>query len=454
MKPAFKSHIVACIFFAAITLGSDYSFFASEAFAQTPTPAQTPVQAPVASNQNNVVSGSIQRREYTLLEPLPCVNGPEGTVTEGITCENGYVKKVNLYAILGYAYRLLLALASILAVVMIMYGGVQYMTTEAFTGKSEAKETIKNAVIGLFMTLGSFLFLQTIDPKITELAQDPLPPIGVDRENIFDPQTLDQLLKNETARIQNLQKAAIQQAEDDKKASESLSDVSSTYKNQVSKTETELAAYKISNPTDIAGTKEIQDQLKLQKRNLALAKSESAVIENFGSYYDALLSVKMPATVEYSSTAWNPNESIFDNRNIFYAGLEIPKRKTKITAPYETALASMTAQNDVEGSKAVQDRKQAIISLADFARDTIDLEKRYEKYAVRVATQGARPSTFATANQPKLQGLINGMLARTTSTALKTTFGAGYETDITAQFYKKNLDLYRQRLENIKATYK
>lgn len=59
MKPAFKSHIVACIFFAAITFGSDYSLFASEAFAQTPTPAQTPV----ASNPNNVVSGSVQRRE-------------------------------------------------------------------------------------------------------------------------------------------------------------------------------------------------------------------------------------------------------------------------------------------------------------------------------------------------------------------------------------------------------
>ena len=102
----------------------------------------------------------------------------------------------------------------------------------------------------------------------------------------------------------------------------------------------------------------------------------------------------------------------------------------------------------------MRDRRQAITSLADFARDTIDLEKRYEKYAVRVATQGAKPSAFATGNLPKLQGLINGMLARTTSTALKTTFGDSYETDITAQFYKKNLDLYRQRLENIKATYK
>ncbi len=114
----------------------------------------------------------------------------------------------------------------------------------------------------------------------------------------------------------------------------------------------------------------------------------------------------------------------------------------------------MAEQNDVEGSKAVHDRRQAITSLADFARDTADLEKRYEKYAVRVVTQGAQPTVFATANLPKLQGLINGMLARTTGTALKTTFGEGYENDITAQFYKKNLDLYRQRLENIKATYK
>ncbi len=448
MKLISKPHIVACILFAVITLSSDYSLFVSEAFAQTPT------QTPVANNQNTVVSGSAQRREYTLLEPLPCVNGPEGTVTEGITCENGYVKKVNLYAILGYAYRLLLAIASILAVVMIMYGGVQYMTTEAFTGKSEAKETIKNAVIGLFMTLGSFLFLQTIDPKITELAQDPLPPIVVDRNSVFDPLTLDQLLKNETARIQNLQKAAIQQAEDNEKASEGLGDVSATYKNQVDKIKEEAAAYRLSDPEDDEGIKKIQDKLKVPQRKFILAKSESAVIENFSDYYDAIAEVKMPVNVGYTNTPWNSNESIFDDRNIFYTGLDIPKRKTKIVAPYDTAFNSMAEQNDVEGGKAVRDRRQAITNLADFARDTIDLEKRYEKYAVRVATQGAKPSTFATGNLPKLQGLINGMLTRTTSTALKTTFGEEYETDITAQFYKKNLDLYRQRLENIKATYK
>ena len=346
MKLISKSRIVACIFFVAITLSSDYSLFVSEAFAQTPAPA------PVAADQNTVVSGNAKRREYTLLEPLPCVNGPEGTVTEGITCEGGYVKKVNLYAILGYAYRLLLAIASILAVVMIMYGGVQYMTTEAFTGKSEAKETIKNAVIGLFMTLGSFLFLQTIDPKITELAQDPLPPIGVDRKNVFDPLTLDQLLKNETARIENLQKAAIQQAEDNKKASEGLDDVSATYKNQVSATEAELRLYQTRNPSDAAGIKEIQDELKLQKRKLILAKNESAVIENFGDYYEAIMEVKMPVNVGYTNTPWNSNESIFDDRNIFYSGLEIPKRKTKITAPYDTAFNSMSEQNDVEGGKA------------------------------------------------------------------------------------------------------
>ncbi len=452
MKPAFKSHIVACIFFAAITLGSDYSLFTSEAFAQTPTP--TPAQTPVASNPNNVVSGDAKRREYTLLEPLPCVNGPEGTVTEGITCEDGYVKKVNLYAILGYTYRLLLALASILAVVMIMYGGVQYMTTEAFTGKSEAKETIKNAVIGLFMTLGSFLFLQTIDPKITELAQEPLSPIGVDKNNVFDPLTLDQLLKNEEKRIQNLQKAAIQQAEDNEKASEGLDDVSATYKNQVDKIKEEAAAYRLSDPEDDEGIKKIQEKLKEPQRKFILAKSESVVIERFSDYYDTLKVVVVPEYIEYSNTPWNPNDAIFDDRNIWYRNLKIPEIKAKITAPYDTAFSSMAEQNDVEGSKAVHDRRQAITSLADFARDTADLEKRYEKYAVRVVTQGAQPTVFATANLPKLQGLINGMLARTTGTALKTTFGEGYENDITAQFYKKNLDLYRQRLENIKATYK
>ncbi len=449
MKLISKPHIVACILFAVITLSSDYSLFVSEAFAQTPT------QTPVANNQNTVVSGSAQRREYTLLEPLPCVNGPEGTVTEGITCENGYVKKVNLYAILGYAYRLLLAIASILAVVMIMYGGVQYMTTEAFTGKSEAKETIKNAVIGLFMTLGSFLFLQTIDPKITELAQDPLPPIGVDRKFVFDPQTLVNLLKNESERAENLRRASANITKEGEEASQILDDVSGEYAKDLAKITQEINALRA---LDVQ-TNESRDRLRslinqeqVLRRKKVLSTAESQVIENFNELVEELEDIDVPSS---ETGTWNRSKSVLSNDNPEYKS-EIDSDSSLIffTAPYQAAKREIDPYGDTLGLSMINSRQVIFKELLDFAKSTIDLEKRYEAFANRTATQGAKASEFAIANNAQLQGVLNGINTRTTSVALNQKFGTERAVDPAAKFYEASMKFYAQRLENIKATYK
>ena len=66
-------------------------------------------------------------------------------------------------------FNTLLAVAATLAVLMIMYGGVKYMTTDAWTGKEEAKDIIKNAVWGLVLALVSWLILYIINPDILSL---------------------------------------------------------------------------------------------------------------------------------------------------------------------------------------------------------------------------------------------------------------------------------------------
>ena len=63
-----------------------------------------------------------------------------------------------------------------LAVLMIILGGVQYMTTDAFFKKEQGKERIKAAVIGLLLALSGWLILNQINPDIlknTNLALDP-----------------------------------------------------------------------------------------------------------------------------------------------------------------------------------------------------------------------------------------------------------------------------------------
>ncbi len=63
-------------------------------------------------------------------------------------------------------FNTLLAIAATLAVIMIMYGGVVYMTTDAWTKKDEAKGIIWNAIQGLVLALVSYLILYTINPEI------------------------------------------------------------------------------------------------------------------------------------------------------------------------------------------------------------------------------------------------------------------------------------------------
>jgi hypothetical protein len=62
-----------------------------------------------------------------------------------------------------------IAIAGGLAVVRIIIGGFQYITAEAFTGKSNAKDTIQSALLGFLLAAGSFLILNTINPDLTEL---------------------------------------------------------------------------------------------------------------------------------------------------------------------------------------------------------------------------------------------------------------------------------------------
>ncbi|MDP3962820.1 MAG: pilin [bacterium] len=105
-----------------------------------------------------------EKYTYTLLEPLPCI---EGT---GNNCEKGKViDKISLDDYIGYVFKFALALAVFLATIVIIWGGFEYMFSEAPFVKVNAKGRIKNAILGLIGALVSFLILQTIDPRLVQI---------------------------------------------------------------------------------------------------------------------------------------------------------------------------------------------------------------------------------------------------------------------------------------------
>ena len=109
---------------------------------------------------------------YIELAPLPgtqtsnCPNpsGGGGTVPcVGVGGTN------TLGAYINTIYKLAVAGASVLAVLMIIIGGFTYVSTDAINNKEEGKGQIKAALGGLLLVLASWVILYTVNPQLTSL---------------------------------------------------------------------------------------------------------------------------------------------------------------------------------------------------------------------------------------------------------------------------------------------
>src|SRR3989344_3219148 len=92
---------------------------------------------------------------YTLLAPIPLEGAGAGDTQTTVASQ--YIRGI---------FMLTIGLATGLAVIMIIFGGIKYMSTDAFTGKSEAREIIQNAIWGLLLVISAWLILSTINPKL------------------------------------------------------------------------------------------------------------------------------------------------------------------------------------------------------------------------------------------------------------------------------------------------
>ncbi len=125
--------------------------------AVTCTAPNTPTGCtPEASNTN-----------YTFLAPLPC-----DPATAGTNCKDNKISTFdpaqpnNLSVYLNIMIRLFIGICAVLAVIMIVVGGLQYMTNELISSKEQGKERIMNAIYGLILALGAYMLLYTINPDL------------------------------------------------------------------------------------------------------------------------------------------------------------------------------------------------------------------------------------------------------------------------------------------------
>ncbi len=113
--------------------------------AQPPTPPATP------------------GTEYKLLAPLPNPNN-SGTLEEYFNPADPTGAALGKY--LNMMIKLIIGISAVLAVVMIVIGGMEYMTSELISSKEAGKKKIQEALLGLLIALGAWALLNTINPDL------------------------------------------------------------------------------------------------------------------------------------------------------------------------------------------------------------------------------------------------------------------------------------------------
>lgn len=101
---------------------------------------------------------------FVALAPIP-------GLTEGVTAD-----QEGLANFFNNLYKYLIGLAAALAVIMIIWGGLQYATQDVPGAKNEGKERIQQAILGLILILAPVLVFSIINPAILNLSVN-LPPL-------------------------------------------------------------------------------------------------------------------------------------------------------------------------------------------------------------------------------------------------------------------------------------
>lgn len=64
-------------------------------------------------------------------------------------------------------YKISISIAAILVVLKLIFAGTKYILTDVVSTKGNAKDDIKNALLGLLIILAAVTILNTINPQIT-----------------------------------------------------------------------------------------------------------------------------------------------------------------------------------------------------------------------------------------------------------------------------------------------
>lgn len=110
---------------------------------------------------------------FTALAPIPGLTDPSTT---------SVVSSDTLAAFFNNLYKYLIGLAATLAVIEIIWGGLEYSTKDSVSKQSNGRERITQAIFGLILVLSPVLVFSIINPSILNLSIN-LSPIDLGQTN-------------------------------------------------------------------------------------------------------------------------------------------------------------------------------------------------------------------------------------------------------------------------------
>jgi len=129
------------------------------------------VGATAAPGQWKNINGSLPAQGLISI-PVPNVNFTDILFKSTVADE----KTTNTYNIpwlaqyISGVYKYAVGIGGILAAVMMMIGGIQYLTAGGDAGRvAKGKEKISDAILGLFLVLGTYMILNTINPNLVSM---------------------------------------------------------------------------------------------------------------------------------------------------------------------------------------------------------------------------------------------------------------------------------------------
>ena len=295
---------------------------------------------------------------YTLLEPLPCITGTGNNCTAGSS-----VTSINIQTYIVYIFKLMIALAVFAAVVMCIIGGFQYMLSESVLKKQDAKDTIKNAVLGLTGALLSWLILYTINPNLVNVSLVTVPSLNLKTTAInLSPTTINQ----QTTAIVNNNDAIQTQAQNDQ-----------------TQADNEAAVLYATGCTDANGGNLITDDPSCQQAYSQWLADQATAASSTSA---AIISQAQSAfTLGSLSTAQQAN-----------GGLTPQDALAHDTSTYNTAMAQLQANNDIAGEQALtQTYNQTQVSVQNQINQTTVANYANGQYANQAEVDAAKAQALA-----------------------------------------------------------